>query len=159
MLTDKEIDVLMNKLRKDAQDFLKQNFDMELEIPILPNGRLSRSLGRYIWRIGGEPLRIEIAKNTLINDYSIALDVLKHECIHYALHSKGIEHRDNTPTFISACKEHNVSYNDIKAKTKRAVFTCEKCGTLFYKTRRVKDRSYMHIHCGGDLLYIKHEYV
>ncbi len=117
------------KLTKIAREFLSKNYHIELKIPITRNNRLRTTLGRFVISSDKKPLRIEIAGNTL--DYGTdkaIIGVLKHECIHYALHIKGESSSDGHPYFESELKKHNAPSTRSTQIGKNYVFLCDACG-------------------------------
>lgn len=87
------------KLKTMCEYFIKNAYGVELDIPVLINKRLKRSLGRYIEK-GGKAYKIEFAGILLTNgNEDQIMSVIKHECIHYALHKLGRKHRDGQSDF------------------------------------------------------------
>lgn len=93
-----------------ASNFLRDNFDMELNIPIIIDGRLTSSGGLFKYQrsfLGNTPIEIKMSERfiacALLDESTegieTILDVLKHELVHYALCAKGIPHSDGTPEF------------------------------------------------------------
>ncbi|MEI3605890.1 SprT-like domain-containing protein [Pseudogracilibacillus sp. SE30717A] len=118
------------ELKKIASEFLSKNYNIELNVPVLRNNRLRTTLGRFVISSDKKtPLRIEIAGNTL--DYGTdkaIIGVLKHECIHYALHLKGESSTDGHPYFESELKKHDAPSTRSTRIGKNYVFTCNACG-------------------------------
>ncbi|MER2008825.1 MAG: SprT-like domain-containing protein [Psychrobacillus sp.] len=85
---------------KDMCEYFVQNaYGVELDIPVLINNRLKRSLGRFIEK-AGKAYRIEFSGMLLTNGTEEQImSVLKHECIHYALFKLGRNHRDGQEDF------------------------------------------------------------
>lgn len=112
-----------------AKEFLSKNFDgMTLDVPIEVNGRLTRSMGRFIsFEEGNEPLGIELAKKMVEhNDEQTVLGVLYHELIHYALCKLGMPFDDSDKGFKEKCIELNVPQTgEGKYKLPRKVHVCE----------------------------------
>lgn len=100
------------ELREIARQFLLEEYGMALEIPIIRNGRLRTSLGRFIESTEHKPLRIEIAEKALkYASKAILVDILKHECVHYALCAKGEPSDDGHPHFEAELKRLGISNN------------------------------------------------
>lgn len=139
-----------------ANNFLKENFDLKLNIPIQLNGRLKRALGTYYQKYDNNeliPSSINLSKNLFeYHDESTIIDVLKHELIHYALHVKGLPYDDNDYEFINTCNRLGVSLtNTIKYKGKIHVFSCKCEGKEFLEKRKFKNGTYRCKKCKGDL--------
>ena len=133
----------MYKYYSHSQSFLKQNFGIQLKVPIESNGRLSRALGRFIID-GGRADKIELSKNLLDNyNYSTIIDVLNHELVHYALYTLNKPYGDNDRYFIETCKRLNVSLTGtIKYKV---VYQYQCDCRVFESTRKRRLKNY---HCG-----------
>src|SRR5690606_36337069 len=87
----------LEALRREADEFLQTCYGLELHIPILVNRRLKRVLGRFALK-GGRPFAIELSADLLqYQERHVIVDVLKHECIHYACYMLGKPYRDGAP--------------------------------------------------------------
>lgn len=121
-----------------AKDFLKKNYQMNLEIPISMNGRLKRVLGRFRFQ-NKKPLRIEMSRNFV--EYSTkdeVIDVLKHELIHYALYAKGLPYKDGEAYFEGELKKHNSSpTRTFKPRGQMVIYQCQTCGNEYPRSRRL----------------------
>lgn len=119
----------IEKLTQIAMAFLRGNYDLPLEIPIVINGRLRTAMGRYISTHKGNPESIEIA--TFLMKYgapSVIIDTLYHECIHYALHVKGEPNDDGHPHFEAELRKHGVGSTKTNRVGVSVVYTCHECG-------------------------------
>lgn len=119
-------------LEKIASEFLQENYNMELEIPININGRLSRALGRFdYYRHGRKAVKIHISKK-LVDYHPVedVIDTLKHELVHYAVFSnnKGQEHRDGHEVFESELKRLGIGRTGtLKGLHPKHVYSCTGC--------------------------------
>lgn len=128
MNRERGISMTERELTEIAKQFLQSNYGLTLEIPIHRNNRLRTTLGRYIVSHQNEPLRIEIAGNTLTyGTKSAIIGILKHECIHYALHMKGLNYRDGNPQFEAELQKHGAPRTNTQMIGKYYVFQCVKC--------------------------------
>lgn len=130
-------------LTEHAKTFLMDKYNLELEIPITFNGRLTLSLGRFKYYPNqNKPVNIELSKR-LINHYDreTALDVLEHELIHYACFMLGKPYRDGDWYFENELKKHGVARTKtFKLKGLYHEYTCTSCGQLVArKPRKIKD--------------------
>lgn len=131
MLTVKE-------LEEHAEAFLQKNFGRGLNIPIQFNGRLLTTMGRFRTQ-SNEALDIEIAKFVIEhNADKLVLDVLYHECVHYALYEKDVPFTDEDQNFTDKCIELGVilTRTTIPVQMKHH-YTCD-CKTDFefkFRTR------------------------
>ncbi len=119
---------MLELLTIEARQFLREHFDTLLSIPIVRNNRLRSTMGRYVYERTNKPVRIELAGFLLDHgDHSVIIDVLKHECIHYALHVKEMPSRDGHPYFEAQLKKHGVSSTNEKLVGKFYVYRCSAC--------------------------------
>lgn len=116
-LKEKEMPAFLSEARTFANNFLMENFNMRLEIPIKMNGRLTRTMGRYLSRnyFGSvAPISIELSKKYLVaalivGDLEEIYDTLKHELVHYALSVQGKNYSDGDYDFEHKLYELNIS--------------------------------------------------
>lgn len=89
--------------------FMKDNFDIDFNIPIIIDGRMERKLGTFFYKYDPfneirRPVKIKLNKSFVLNalimdSFYIVEDVLKHELCHYGLFVKGLPHQDGEETF------------------------------------------------------------
>lgn len=118
----------IEELTQIATDFLRENYGMELKIPIVRNNRLRRAQGRYIATWEDVPLRIEIAG--YLFKYAapeVIVDTLKHELIHYALHVKGEPFDDGHPHFEAELRKHGASSSKTCRVGIYVLYKCANC--------------------------------
>lgn len=138
-------------LRQYAKNWLKETYNLELEIPIYINNRLSRMLG-YFKRERDKPHSISIARR-LIDYYGkeVTLDVLKHELIHYACYLLGKPFGDGDWYFENELKKHGVSRTrTYKFKGMAHVYSCQSCGKVTSeRSRKIGENqlSYYYSRC------------
>lgn len=135
-----------------SQKYVKDNFNIDLTVPIEVNGRLSSALGRFI-SYRGQPRKIELSK-TLLEDYdaNTIFDVLNHELIHYALCTLKKPYHDHQAYFIDTCKKLNVSLSGVIQAKRVYQYQCD-CRILESPTRK----HLKHYHCAdckGGFTYI-----
>lgn len=119
----------IEELTQAATDFLRNNYDLPLEIPIVINGRLRTAMGRYMSSYKGNPTSIELA--VFLMKYgakSVIIDTLFHECIHYALHVKGEPNDDGHPHFEAELRKHGVGSTKTNRVGVSVVYICTDCG-------------------------------
>lgn len=129
-----------------AKQFLMEYYDQPLTIPITRNNRLRSSLGRFVYDRHHRAMRIELAGFLL--DYgakSVIIDVLMHECIHYALFEKGLPHRDGEAYFEKQLQLHGVSRTNLLKVGPYRQYICEKCQQIGEtKNRKLLKRPSMY---------------
>jgi SprT-like protein len=153
---------------KEANNFLQKNFNTTLDIPIEYNGRISKSLGRFIFQSTyreRKALRIELAKKLIeYYDDDTIIDVLRHELVHYALFKAGLPHNDGHPVFERKLRELGVNpTNIIKPQQPLHTVICEGCGKIVYSgtrnTYKNKNLSrYKSVCCRASIKYIGVEF-
>lgn len=145
---------IITKLEKHANEFLKKEFNLTLEIPIKISGRLKRAAGMYSYLYDEyskkiTPQKIQIARFAVENNtVEDVIDTLEHELVHYALCIRGEKFHDEDLNFINTCKRLGVPLShDLKSDYK--IFKCKKCGKI---TKSYTDISKKYFHkCGGVL--------
>lgn len=118
------------EMEKYARNFLKLHFDMQLGIPIVIDGRLTRAGGSYHYN-GKNGLRIKMSERfvacALMDEeegLEAILDVLGHELVHYAVHMQGKPFSDGNKEFEETLAKLNIGAsgttptNKIKTKKK-----------------------------------------
>lgn len=146
---------MLERIKKEANTFLLENYQMPLQIPIERNNRLRASLGRFVYQKLDEPVKIDLAGFLL--DYganAIIVDVLKHECIHYALFQKGLPHEDGHPYFEEELKKYGVSSTYTKKVGVYTLYECKKCKKVGEtKNNRLvkKPSNYRTVCCHGKI--------
>lgn len=113
-LTQKEIAFYAKKLQEDAKVFLQKNFGLELKIPIFISNRFKRLGGGFTHTRSGIPVDITISGKQIKystmdeNGYENILDILYHECVHYALCVLGKDFDDGSKEFEETLARLNV---------------------------------------------------
>lgn len=150
--------VTIEELTEIATDFLRENYDMELSIPILRNNRLRKTLGRYLATMEDAPLRIEIAGYVFkYATTAVIIDTLKHELIHYALHVRGEPNDDGHPHFEAELRKHEASSTKTNVIGLYYVGKCQGCGDATYgKSKRISEpnQRFTSICCDTPVDYV-----
>lgn len=159
--TELRRETMVNHLEEVAEDFLLDNFDLTLDIPIRISNRMTRTFGSFVRtrnRVTGEIKCKEIVISSNLykyHGYDKMIDTLKHECIHYALYLLGRPYKDGQAYFENTLKEHGVSSTGTtKYKGKAHQYTCTGCKNTFKQTRRFNTDKYRCSHCKGQLVYV-----
>lgn len=127
-LKEKEMPAFLKEAKAFANNFLIENFNMRLNIPIKMNGRLTSTMGRYLSKrnyLGNViPDSIELSKRYLlaaliVDDLEEIYDTLKHELVHYALSVQGKNFSDGDYDFEHKLYELNISASGSTPARKR----------------------------------------
>lgn len=150
------------QLKMYANKFLKDNYGIELIVPLELNGRLKTTCGRFISRryYDGrtEPKVVELNKTFVeSNEIVVVLDVLRHELVHYALFMQGKPNNDGHPVFENELKRLNIvsqeSIDQYKIASKKQIYSCANCKSEFKMTRKLRyNGKYHKCDCGGSLI-------
>lgn len=100
---DRSLPTFIASLKKFAKKFLKDEYNMTLDIPIKVISNKSSRHGYYKWNSVEGPICITLNRNmvqisSLLN-IDIAEKVLKHELVHYALNVQGRKSSDGDEDF------------------------------------------------------------
>lgn len=97
-----------SEIESYCKRFLKDNYNLDLAIPVVINSRLTSTLGVFIHsKIPMTPLRLEFSKKYLeYADLSDIIKLIKHECIHYALYMQNKPYKDGDAYFESELIKH-----------------------------------------------------
>lgn len=156
----------MGELLDYANDFLNKNYGMNLVVPLLVNGRLTKTYGRFKYernRFSGEEkaLSVELNKTFILhNSKEDVFNILRHELIHYALFELGKPFDDGDSYFENELKKHNTysQSNIVKMKScykKFYTYEC-KCG-VNKTTKNITRGSYSCRACNKNLVVLKIE--
>lgn len=141
----------VSEIEDRCNKFLEENYDMGLGIPIKINNRLSSTLGAYVLYVGESYIEFngKFIRNGTLEEIE---KVIKHECIHYALHMKGLPYYDGDDYFEEELVRHKVpSDESIYYRVERNVRVYE-CNCMEHiKFRTISNR--MCVNCNGKLVY------
>lgn len=101
------------KLETYVDESLQKNFNMLLKIPIQSSKLMKSKLGAFHIKYNRQKIvrsEIVISYNFMIhNSKQTILDILYHECVHYALYTSGQPYKDSNYAFINTLKRLGVS--------------------------------------------------
>lgn len=154
------------ELRRKAKKFALEYWNLDFDLPIKVNSRLSITSAEYkYWEIDGEhiPRRIDISRNLLMN-YKVEtiFSILKHELCHWALATTNRPFADGHQVFEAELKRIGaVSTNTIEIAGEVHKGTCRKCDKIVVEgpTRRslnpyLKEKSrYVSTCCKEKIVY------
>lgn len=141
-----------------ANEFLQKNFDIQLEIPIRISKRMKSKLGAFQIKYSGN----NVVKSEIVisddfishNPKKIILDVLYHECVHYALYTLGEPYKDSAPVFINTLARLGISRTRRYAyKGQRYLYECSRCRYQFSKNVKGYEKRYICRKCRGKFSY------
>lgn len=141
-----------------ADRFLQNHFNMSLGIPVRVSKRMTSKLGAFkiqYQRHTPVHLEIVISHNFLMhNSLDTVLDVLYHECVHYALFTLGKPYRDGDAYFIQTLNKLGISKTrTYQYKGTTHLYTCAKCSYQFTKNIKGYQKRYRCRYCRGHFLY------
>lgn len=152
------IDLNESELERCAENFLRSNFNLELEVPIRISKRMKSKLGVFIVKYyGGEAAGSEIVISESFianNEQAAVLDVLYHECVHYALYKTGQPYRDSDEAFIRTLDRLGISRTrSYRYKGESFLYECRKCRYSFSKNMKGYEKRYRCRSCRGRFIY------
>lgn|SRR5699024_1734923 len=152
----------LEQMKDYTESFLREAYGMKLDVPVKINGRLSRTLGQFVYnKREKKPISIEMSKKYLVNGKLEDIkSTLRHEAIHYALFVQGRDYRDGDDDFENELKKHNThSTGTVHYKRKRLKVTHEcGCGNQWIRQRSMNNK-YMCASCETTIKEVKREYV
>lgn len=165
MITTEKI-TTVQQLEEIAEQFLIENFNLKLNIPIRISNRMSKALGNFRV-VENTATGVRRAKDIAISGNLLkyykteeVIDTLKHECVHYALFMLGKPYLDGQNYFEKTLRRLGVSSTQTtEFKGKVHVYGCTSCNYQFHRARRFNVSKYCCGKCGGSLAYIKQELV
>ena len=152
METGRQVDYDPAKLQELADKLSVHFWNCKLGIPVVWNGRLSRAMGRFMYRMSGrrrEPLRIEMSKHAVkFINREIFVAVLLHEMCHYHLFIQDKPFSDYHPLFEQEIERVGaISTNTVKLPEKVYKLSCTKCGKRLGMMKRVNPDNYVSTCC------------
>jgi len=154
-LTPSHKQKLVAILSQHAQKFLRSNFNMDLKIPIVIDGRMTTNLGAfrgYHDRAFG-PIDIRMNKQALLlneheNNLAGILKTLEHECIHYACYMQGKPCNDGDQCFESLLAKFGVpsseKTNNPISKVPMKVYVIQDVYGCYKDTKKVMELKRLH---------------
>lgn len=143
--------ITQTELEAVANEFLEENFNLGLYVPLEINNRLTSTLGRVtieVFRHTKEVKPVRVSLSGKLVKYASrehVIDILKHECIHYALVMLNKPYNDNDSEFIETCSRLNVSLSQTTRVT--YLHVCTHCKEEFQLPSN--KTSYTHDSCNG----------
>lgn len=146
-------------LEMHADAFLQKYFDIPLGIPIRISKRMKSKLGAFQIKYNRQKVvrsEIVMSYNFMVhNSKETILDVLYHECVHYALYISGLPYRDSDQTFTNTLKRLGISRTRTYAyRGQRHLYECRTCGYQFAKNVKGYEKRYICRKCRGKFIYV-----
>lgn len=147
-----------DELHSCARKFLAENFGLTLEIPIRISKRMKSKLGAFQIKYQKQQVvskEIVMSHTFLVNNSrEIILDVLYHECVHYALYTLKKPYRDSDCEFTETLERLGIAKTrSYKYKGQAYLYECRKCSYEFTKRVKGYDKRYICRHCRGGFTY------
>lgn len=141
-----------------ADQFLKKHFNISLGVPIRISKRMTSKLGAFkVQYKGQQQVKAEIilSYNFLLNyPKDSILDVLYHECVHYALFSLGKPYKDSDEIFTRTLQELGISQTrTYHYKGKTHLYECPRCNYQFTRNMKGYQKRYICRKCKGKFAY------
>jgi SprT-like protein len=152
-----EIDFNPEILQKLADKLSLHYWQRKCEVPVTWNGRLTRSMGRFLYSTKGKgrtPQGIELSKYAaqFINR-DIFISVLLHELCHYHLFIQGKPFDDHHPVFEKELERVGaISTNTVQIPQKSFQLYCSKCNKSIGIRKRLNTALYRSGCCKGKIL-------
>lgn len=147
-----------DELHSCARKFLAENFGLTLEIPIRISKRMKSKLGVFQIKYQKKQVvskEIVMSHTFLVNNSrEIILDVLYHECVHYALYTLKKPYRDSDREFTKTLENLGIAKTrSYKYKGQAYLYECRKCSYQFTKRVKGYNKRYICRHCRGRFTY------
>ncbi|WP_037342283.1 SprT-like domain-containing protein [Salinicoccus luteus] len=149
------------QLEQHADAFLKRQFGMPLDIPIRISKRMKSKLGafriKYIRGKANDKEMEIVMSHTFISNNSAEtiLDVLYHECVHYALFAKNQPYRDSDTIFIRTLDRLGISRTRTHMyRGESHLYECRKCQYQFSRNMKGYEKRYICRSCRGRFRYV-----
>lgn len=131
------------ELYQIAREFLAEEFDMTLDIPIFINGRMKTTFGYFRYK-NGQAWQIDMSKEFIdTQPREVVIDVLKHELVHYALFQLKKPFGDGDRYFKDTLDRLGIGRTrtyKVKGKFHKYICNCE--DKTFYRKRKLQKGAY-----------------
>lgn len=152
----RDIDFNPERLQALANKLSLHFWNESISVPVVWNGRLTRSMGRFVYRVQGkhrEPVKIEMSKYAaqFINR-EIFIAVLLHEMCHYHLFVQGKSFLDHHPVFEQELRRVGaISTNTVRLPSKIYKLVCKKCQRELGHMKRFNPDRYISPCCKSEI--------
>lgn len=145
------------QIEKLANDFLGKEFGMRLAIPLRISNRMKSTFGVFKFnRKTNKPTEIAMSAEFLKNhSKEKIIDVLYHECVHYALFEQGLPYNDGDKTFKRTVDRLGVSRTGTyQFKGNGYLYQCGGCERKITKRMKGFEKRYVCGECRGKFDYL-----
>lgn len=151
-------DLKTETLEYYAEAFLLENFNLPLNISVRISKRMKSKLGAFQIKYKNKSVyskEIVMSYNFIVhNDQEAILDVLYHECVHYALYTLNKPFRDSDAEFIQTLDALGISKTrSYHYKGNAYLYECPKCGYQFTKKVKGYNKRYICRYCRSKFVY------
>ena len=139
-------------LQQRVRQYAREYWNMECNVPIVINKRMTRSLGMYRWKTArpvATPIRFDFAAHLVDGRYKSETveSIIKHEVCHWALSQLGLPFHDRDHHFLKELKRigSHPSFAILEVGTMhKAVCSC--CGKIVKQSLKEKslEKYYKH---------------
>lgn len=142
-----------------ANKFLSENYNLNLNIPIEFNARMTRVLGRFIFKKVGHdnvPLKIEMSIDFMkSHPKENIFDVFKHELVHYALCVMKKPFNDGQAVFENELRRLDIKRtNSFKLAGDVHKYVCDNCGSEYTRKRKLNKHARCNCSLSSQLKYL-----
>ena len=142
-----------------AEQFCSKNFNINLMIPIRISSRMKNKLGAFVVKTKNRKIiseEIVISKSFVDNNSkAVILDVLYHECVHYALYKLGLPYKDQDQYFKDTLKELGIRKSrSYTYKGIEHIYFCPTCRYQFTKRMKGYEKRYICRTCHSKFKYV-----
>jgi SprT-like protein len=155
-VNERNVDFDQGKLQLLGDKLSTHFWGEKLSIPLVWNGRLTRCMGRFVYRQLGkkrEPLKIEFSKYAAqFIDREIFIAVLLHEMCHYHLFISEQPFHDHHPVFERELRRVGaISTNTVRLPEKVYQLKCQKCQKKLGVMKRFNPERYRSACCNAEI--------
>lgn len=157
-------EITLQQLINIAKQFTQDEYKVEFNIPVKINNRLRRTLGRYRETRTGKPIQIDLSGKLLTHAHEqVAIGVMKHEAVHYALKKLNKPYNDGDEYFEKELRRLKLPSSINKKYSvlfvgEQYIFKCIKCNRQLMTTIKKVEResnSYLSSCCQSKLSYVR----
>lgn len=140
-----------------AAKLSEKHWQKSCEIPVVWNGRLSRSIGRFLYRSQWKqrhPIKIEMSKHAIpFIDKNVFDAMLLHELCHYFLYIEGLPFHDRDARFKEELTRVGaMPTRSIHIPQKNYELYCQQCQQPLGLRKRINLQKYRSVCCSKPII-------